>query len=97
MFLLPAIFRLKGENFKHKIILAKTKMKLSKNGIRKDFIRANLYVNEKNKNFVTFKKLQDSSMLRTFSHSNCLIIREPYSKEVKINEIVKVIMFPDYF
>ena len=97
MFLLPAIFRLKGENFKHKIILAKTKMKLSKNGIRKDFIRANLYVNEKNKNFVTFKKLQDSSMLRTFSHSNCLIIREPYSKEVKINELVKVIMFPDYF
>ena len=33
-------------------------MKLSKNGIRKDFIRANLYVNEKNKNFVTFKNFR---------------------------------------
>ena len=67
--------------------------KLFLNDKRMDFVRAkikykygNLYVTPINK--------QDSSMITQFSHSDCLIVRDPFD-DIKYNgDLVKILKFP---
>ena len=64
------------------------------NDERMDFVRAkthningNLYVTPINK--------QDSSMITQFSHSDCLIVRDPFEEIKKKGELVKILRFPN--
>ena len=67
---------------------------LSQNDQRFDFVRAN--INYKNGNiYVSPISTQDSSMITKFSHSNCLITREPFDATKSNGEIVKILKFPN--
>ena len=70
------------------------KGKMSKNDKRLDFVRANL--NYKNGVLnVTPLNLQDSSMITNFSRADCLIVRNPFEKQVNNGEKVKILKFPN--
>jgi len=67
---------------------------LKKNDERMDFIRAKI----QNKNgylvAIPFER-QDSSMIHQFSLADCLIIRDPFEKENKNGDEIKIIKFPN--
>jgi len=67
---------------------------LKTNDERMDFIRAKI----QNKNgylvAIPFER-QDSSMIHQFSLADCLIIRDPFEKENKNGDEVKIIKFPN--
>ena len=67
---------------------------LKTNDERMDFIRAKI----QNKNgclvAIPFER-QDSSMIHQFSFADCLIIRNPFEKENKNGDEVKIIKFPN--
>ena len=67
---------------------------LKKNDERMDFIRAKI----KNQNGYLFAipfERQDSSMIHQFSLADCLILRDPFEKENKNGDKIKIIRFPN--
>ena len=67
---------------------------LKKNDERMDFIRARI----KNQNGYLFAipfERQDSSMIHQFSLADCLILRDPFEKENKNGDKIKIIRFPN--
>ncbi len=97
IFVLPSISKLLGTNFEQKYIKAILKLTIQKNDERKDFIRSRLNTNTKGENVVFPSKHQDSSMLNTFSNSNCLIVREPFEEKKNNGDLVNVLLFPQFF
>ncbi len=90
-----AIRKMLGDNSHFPILeYGFLKGKMSKNDKRLDFVRANL--NYKNGVLnVTPLNLQDSSMITNFSRADCLIIRNPFEKQVNNGEKVKILKFPN--
>ena len=94
LFIVPLIKEL--FNFKkksHEVLIAYLNSDIPRNGSRMHFMRGTLsLINDKN--IVTPKKKQDSSLVKTLQESNCLIIRPPFDhakiKGDKI-EIIKLI------
>ncbi len=68
--------------------------KLPKNDKRLDFIRAYSIYKNGVLNVTPFN-IQDSSMITTFSHANCLILREPFEKSIDNGQNIKVFKFPN--
>ncbi len=67
---------------------------MSKNDKRLDFVRAKSSYNNGVLNVTPFN-LQDSSMITNFSRADCLIVRDPFDKEINNGENVKVLKFPN--
>ena len=67
---------------------------MSKNDKRLDFVRAKSNYNNGVLNVTPFN-LQDSSMITNFSRADCLIVRDPFEKEIKNGENVKVFKIPN--
>ena len=67
---------------------------LSQNDQRFDFVRANIKYKNGDIYAIPISK-QDSSMITKFSHSNCLITREPFDAIKSNGEIVKILKFPN--
>jgi molybdopterin molybdotransferase len=67
---------------------------LSCNDERMDFVRAKINVEDGNILATPINK-QDSSMITQFSHSDCLIVRDPFEKIKNKGELVKILRFPN--
>ena len=64
------------------------------NDERMDFVRAK--INIENSNILaTPINQQDSSMITQFSHSDCLIVRDPFEKVQNKGELIKILRFPN--
>ncbi len=67
---------------------------LSVNDERMDFVRAKVSFEDGNILAAPINK-QDSSMITQFSHSDCLIVREPFEEIKNKGELVKILRFPN--
>jgi molybdopterin molybdotransferase len=67
---------------------------LSVNDERMDFVRAKVSFEDGNILAAPINK-QDSSMITQFSHSDCLIVRDPFEQIKNKGEIVKILRFPN--
>ncbi|MDC0531425.1 molybdopterin molybdotransferase MoeA [Alphaproteobacteria bacterium] len=67
---------------------------LSVNDERMDFVRAKVSFEDGNILAAPINK-QDSSMITQFSHSDCLIVRDPFEEIKNKGEIVKILRFPN--
>ena len=68
--------------------------KMPENDRRLDFVRANLNYENGVLNVRPFN-FQDSSMITNFSQADCLIVRNPFEKQISHGENVKVFKFPN--
>ncbi len=68
--------------------------KMPKNNERLDFVRAKSNYKDGVLKVTPFN-LQDSSMITNFSRADCLIVRDPFEKQVNNGENVKVFKFPN--
>jgi len=64
---------------------------LDANDRRQDYLRANLREDGQGRRLVTPFSRQDSSMLATLAHADCLIVRPPHAPPAKAGESVPVI------
>ena len=64
---------------------------IPKNDLRQDYLRATLASGRDGRLKVTPFLKQDSSMLATFTASDCLIVRKPAAKALKAGSKVQII------
>ena len=64
---------------------------IPKNDLRQDYLRAKLASGRDGRLNVTPFLKQDSSMLATFTASDCLILRKPAAKSLKAGSKVQII------
>ena len=67
---------------------------LPENDRRQDYLRACFITQDDGSLAVTPAPRQDSSMLQTFTHADCLIIRPPYAPAAPDGTIVPILPFP---
>ena len=92
LFLKPAINlmlgqKLKKNNFENAFLTRD----IPKNDLRQDYLRATLASGRDGRLKVTPFLKQDSSMLATFTASDCLIVRKPAAKALKAGNKVQII------
>ena len=92
LFLKPAINlmlgqKLKENNFENAFLTRD----IPKNDLRQDYLRATLASGRDGRLKVTPFLKQDSSMLATFTASDCLIVRKPAAKALKAGNKVQII------
>ena len=96
VFLSQMIYKLLGQELRtHQYQKAFLSRDLEKNGPREHYMRAKCNINSKGLLEVSPANSQDSSLLKTLSESNCLIIRPPYAPEVREGEIVNILPLED--
>ena len=64
------------------------------NDERMDFVRAKINIEDNNILATPINK-QDSSMITQFSHSDCLIVRDPFEEVKHKGELIKILKFPN--
>jgi molybdopterin molybdotransferase len=64
---------------------------LAANDRRQDYLRARLSVDSAGRRCATPFQRQDSSMLATLAHADCLIVRAPEATPAKAGEIVEIV------
>lgn len=92
LFLEPLLCRLGHIQPKNRMRQAKLASALGANDKRQDYIRARLFDAEGSLPAVESFGKQDSSMMRVFSQSDCLIVRPPYAPAADVGETVPVML-----
>ena len=90
LFVRPAINAMLGTTSELPLLSARLAAPLPKNGPRQDYLRARLFRRD-GEIWAEAFPVQDSSMLRVFAESDCLIIRAPGAAEAGLGEHVDVI------
>ncbi len=92
LFLKPAINLMLGQKLKENDFEnAFLTQDIPKNDLRQDYLRAKLASGRDGRLKVTPFLKQDSSMLATFTESDCLIVRKPAAKALKAGSKVQII------
>ncbi|GEO83251.1 MULTISPECIES: molybdopterin molybdotransferase MoeA [Alphaproteobacteria] len=81
LFLEPLLARLTGRPSSARLASARTTTALAPNDKRQDYLRARLSRNAEGELLVESYGKQDSSMMKIFANSDCLIIRPPHAPE----------------
>jgi molybdopterin molybdotransferase len=93
LFLTPLIRKMSGDqqpaadNLESAVLGAA----LRANDARQDYLRGSLKPSETGLSIATPFEAQDSSLLRVFAQSQCLIVREPFAPAVQAGDLCKVI------
>jgi len=94
LFLRPAIERLLGlDRPPHPLQTAQLGADLPTNDGRQDYLRATLSRDEAGHAIATAFGTQDSSMLATLAHSDCLILRAPHAPALSAGSLVQILPF----
>jgi molybdopterin molybdotransferase len=91
LFLTPLISTMLGGPSSRPPLFAEAGADLAANDSRQDYLRGKLTVTSEARLVATPFGKQDSSMMRTFRESDCLIVRPPLSPALKKGEIVQIL------
>ncbi len=94
VFLQPALRSMLGSSLTLVQPSAKLAKALPENDRRQDYLRACFITHDDGSLAVTPAPQQDSSMLQTFTHADCLIIRPPHAPAAPYGTIVPILTFP---
>ena len=94
VFLQPALRSMLGTNLTLAQPSASLVTPLPENDRRQDYLRACFITQDDGSLAVTPAPRQDSSMLQTFTHADCLIIRPPHAPAAPDGTIVPILPFP---
>jgi len=94
VFIMPALRKLLGQTETTETNLAYLTTPLAQNDRRQDYLRAKLTEDNTGKKHVEMLGKQDSSMLRTFSQADALIIREPFAPPAQPGDMVTILTIP---
>ena len=94
VFLHPALQSMLGDQLTPRHANAVLATPLPANDRRQDYLRAYFVTQDDGSLAVTPAPQQDSSMLRTFTKADCLIVRPPYAPEASDGTIVPILPFP---
>ena len=92
LFLEPLLCRLGHRKPRRRMAPARLQAALPANDKRQDYVRARLLADGGDIPLVESFGKQDSSMMRIFSQSDCLIVRPPHAKAAEIGETVQVML-----
>ena len=95
LFLKPLIDAMLGVEIDVLPVLARLGCDLPANDQRQDYLRAKLELAADGARTATPHLKQDSSMQRVMRDSDCLVIRPPFAPEVKIGDIVEILLFSE--
>ncbi|MEP6827808.1 MAG: gephyrin-like molybdotransferase Glp [Aestuariivirga sp.] len=95
IFLKPLIDAMLGVEIDVRPVLARLGCDLPANDQRQDYLRAKLELAADGARTVAPHHKQDSSMQRVMRDADCLVIRPPFAPEVKVGDIVEVLLFPE--
>jgi molybdopterin molybdotransferase len=90
VYLKPLVLKSCGLPYENLTKQAFTKTSLQENDQRQDYMRAYASINNGQIEVEAFSR-QDSSMLKTLSEANCLLIRPPYAKSLEIGESCEIL------
>ena len=90
LFLRPLVARLAGLDHADPVIDAVLGDAMPANDHRQDYVRATLGRDERGRPVATPFARQDSSMMRTFALSDCLIVRAPHAPEAKAGDPCRI-------
>ena len=92
VFLEPVLARLNGlVRERPPLQTAKLAKPLPENDRRQDYLRARFVGSDDGSQVVEPFDRQDSSMLRTLCHSDCLIVRPPFAKRTEAGDVVEIL------
>ena len=91
IFLKPAIETMLGLEIKQEVEFATLAYNLPENDERQDYLRSFAFKTKSGDQFVEPFAKQDSSMMAKLAKANCLIVREPFDKQKKKGDSVKII------
>ena len=95
LFLKPLIDAMLGGEIDVQPVLARLGCDLPANDQRQDYLRSKLELAADGARTVTPHHKQDSSMQRVMREADCLVVRPPFAPDVKIGDIVEILMFPE--
>ncbi len=95
LFLKPLIETMLGLDLPVHPLLARLTCDLHANDQRQDYLRSTLQVGADGARTVTPFSKQDSSMQQLLRDANCLVIRPPFAPEVKVGDLVEILLFPE--
>lgn len=95
LFLRPLIDAMLGGEIDVQPVLARLGCDLPANDQRQDYLRSKLELAPDGARTVTPHHKQDSSMQRVMREADCLVVRPPFAPDVKIGDIVEILMFPE--
>ena len=64
---------------------------LGENDRRQDYLRARLGIDRDGRRIATAFQRQDSSMLATLAHADCLIVRAPHAAPARAGDVVEIV------
>lgn len=92
LFLEPLLCRLGHRKLRRRMAPARLQTALPANDKRQDYVRAKLEERDGDIPLVNSFGKQDSSMMRIFSQSDCLIVRPPHAPAAEAGDIVPVLL-----
>jgi molybdopterin molybdotransferase len=92
LFLEPLLCHLGHRSPRARMATARLRSALPANDKRQDYVRARLLAEPSGIPFVESFGKQDSSMMRIFAQSDCLIVRPPHAPAVKAGDLVPVML-----
>jgi molybdopterin molybdotransferase len=92
LFLEPLLCHLGHRQKRHRMAMARLHTALPANDKRQDYLRARLIERSDDMPVVESFDKQDSSMMRIFSQSDCLIVRPPNAPEVDAGATVPILL-----
>ena len=95
LFLKPLIETMLGLELLTRPVLARLGCDLPANDQRQDYLRSLLQVATDGARTATPHPKQDSSMQRVMRDADCLVIRPPFAPEVKVGDLVEIMLFPE--
>jgi molybdopterin molybdotransferase len=92
LFLEPLLCQLGHQRPRRRMAMARSSKALPPNDKRQDYVRARLVADGGEIPTVESFGKQDSSMMRIFSQSDCLIVRPPNAPAVEAGDTVPVLL-----
>ena len=92
LFLEPLLAKMTGRPPLSRLSSARTATVLAANDKRQDYLRARLTRSQDGERVAESYGKQDSSMMKIFARSECLIVRPPHAPEVAPGETVPVVL-----
>ena len=91
LFMEPLVEKLGGRPLSDRLITVRLDGSLSENDQRQDYIRSELCRDSDGTYVAKSFGKQDSSMMKIFANSGCLVIRPPFAPAVKSGELVQAL------